>query len=340
MNLAIAQAKLGTGQTSPNPTVGAVIVHGGEVISSGYHAKAGTPHAERVAIANAELVGFDQWSCSTLYVTLEPCSTHGRTGACTTAITERKFARVVYGSVDPNPDHVGNADTVLKEAGIPVTSRVLESDCDYLIRGFSKVQRKGFPWVAIKSAMSLDGKITRPVGEGQWLTSEDSRIIVHQIRSEVDAIITGGNTLRADNPTLTVRLPDRDDSLRQPLRIVFTRDVTTLPKGSILLQDDQTFIYETPDSESIEQALRDLAKNHGVNTVLLEAGGELMGTFFDAALIDEVAFFYAPILTGGVTSAVAGCGSSTLSESLKLRRIQYTKIGNDFLMRGVIANDS
>lgn len=334
IRLAIQQAKKGMGQTSPNPSVGAVIVANGEIVGEGFHAKAGTPHAERLAIADAENRGFTNWSAATIYVTLEPCSTHGRTGACSDAIRKKGFKRVVYGSVDPNPAHVGQADSVLKGAGIQVSSGVERDSCDWLIRGFSKVQRKGLPWVIIKSAMSLDGKISRPKGEGQWLTNKEARHEVHLLRAEVDAVITGGNTVRQDNPKLTVRLPDRAENLRQPKRVILTRDRSSLPSDSFLMQDADTLIYET--AAGLEPALRDLSENHGVNTVLIEAGGGLLGQFCDARLVDEVVMFYAPMLTGGAPMSVAGNGAEKLSDAIKLEQVSYTRLADDVMMRGIV----
>ena len=336
IRVALAEAELGLGQTSPNPSVGAVIVCNGEIIAKGFHAKAGTPHAERVVISVAEQRGFNQWAEATLYVTLEPCSTHGTTGACTTAIIEKGFQRVVYGSVDPNPAHEGHGDQVLKVAGIEVKSRVLEDECDYLIRGFRKAQIDQQPWVIIKSAMGLDGKITRPEGEGQWLTSVESRHEVHQIRAVVDAVITGGNTVRADNPSLTVRLPDRDSDLRQPKRVILTRDPEALPKESKLMEDAKTLVFQTMNGDDLKKALSTLVKDHGVNTVLVEAGGELIGAFCDAGLVDEVVIFYAPMVTGGRQQSIAGEGAAQLPDAMKLENIQFTKIGNDVMLRGIV----
>jgi len=336
IKMACQEAVKAQGQTSPNPAVGAVLVCDDEVISTGYHVKAGTPHAERVAIARAEEAGFTQWEESTIYVTLEPCSTHGRTGACSDAIVRQGIGRVVYGSVDPNPAHVGRADAVLSAAGIEVKSGVMREVCDHIIRGFAKAQVEGLPWVMIKTAMSLDGKITRPEGEGQWLTSAASRHVVHQQRAEADAIITGGNTVRRDNPRLDVRLEGRSPSLRQPLRVIFTRDRTQLPSESHLLQDSSTLIYETRTTDALREALGDLVTSHGVQTVFVEAGGGLLGVFSDAGLIDEVICYYAPMINGGTNVAIGGEGVWNLADALKLRDCQFQQIGNDVMMRGVV----
>lgn len=332
MDRALTLARQAVGQTSPNPAVGAVIIHEGEIVGEGFHARAGTPHAERVAIADAERNGFSQWKEATLYCTLEPCSTHGRTGACSEALLEKQFKRVVYGATDVNPNHAGRVDEIFRKAGIEVSSGVREKECQYLIRGFSKGQRTGLPWVIIKSAMSLDGKITRPSGESQWLTSPASRHEVHKLRAEVDAIITGGNTVRMDDPALTVRLEGRSAELRAPVRVVLTRNKETLPPEAKLLRDPETLIYEDVD---LEETLRDLYKQ-GLNTVLVEAGGALLGSLVDAGLVDEAVMFFAPILTGGGDLGVAGEGAASLAEVLKLENVQYLKIGDDVMARGLV----
>ena len=333
---AITLARKGLGQTSPNPAVGAVIVHNDQVVGTGYHMKAGTPHAERHAIRDAEERGFQHWSESTLYCTLEPCSTVGTTGACSTAIIEKKIGRVVYGSVDPNPSHRGKVDEIFAQAGVNAVSQVCEADCDALIRGFRKVQATGLPWIIVKSAMSLDGKITRPSGEGQWLTNPASRNKVHEIRSTVDAIITGGNTLRKDNPTLTVRLPGFQ-KLRQPKRVIFTRGECLLPADLTLIKDPDTLIFKTKNG--LRSALKTLAKTHAVNTVLIEAGGELLGRFFDENLVDEVAIFYAPLITGGDRLGFSGEGINSLPSSLNLYQAQFKKIDNDIMLSALVKKD-
>ena len=334
MERAIRLAENAVGQTSPNPAVGAVIVCGGVIVGEGYHTKAGALHAEREAIKHAEEAGFDQWSEATIYCTLEPCSTYGTTGACVDHIKAKGFKRVVYGIRDVHPKHSGNADRILQEAGIEVAHGVLEKECKHLIRGFSAFQTTGLPWVIIKSAMSLDGGITRPEGEGQWLTHAKSREQVHHLRAEVDAIITGGNTVRQDDPSLTVRLEGRNPALRQPLPVILTRDKARLPSGAKLLQQDNTLVYECREGVSFESVLRDLAQNHGVRTVLVEAGGALMGAFVDQKLVDEVVMFYAPLLVGRAHPSVAGQGAQVLEQAMRIEDVQYTNLEGDIMMRG------
>ncbi len=332
IQLAIAVAQKGVGLTSPNPPVGAVIVRDGEVISEGWHATAGGPHAEREAIKNAgkgvDLTG------ATIYVTLEPCSTRGRTGACTDAIIEGKFSRVVYGARDVNPAHAGAADEILKSAGIEVVSGVLEEECEFLIRGFSKRVESGLPWVIAKTAMSLDGRITRPEGEGQWLTGAEARAEAHQIRAEVDAIVVGGKTVRRDDPGLTVRGDAVREEKIQPWRVVLTQSgKKNLPVESKIFTDEykeRTLVYE---DVSLEESLQKLGEL-GCNTVLLECGGVLMRQFMEQGLVDEVAVFFAPMLTGGGDFGF-GVGAH-LQKSLAVEKMEVKQLGDDVLFRGLL----
>ena len=205
MGMALGEARKGLGRTAPNPPVGAVIVKDGVLLGKGWHSKAGMPHAEVEAMADVEKChGRESLRGATIYVTLEPCSTAGRTPACTAGLIAAGISRVAYGSVDPNPSHAGAADAFFKEAGIEVEPGVLRAECDEILRPFSRVQRTGLPWVIWKCAMSLDGKITRPAGEGQWLSGAESRADVQVLRSQTDAILTSGETVRRDLPALTI----------------------------------------------------------------------------------------------------------------------------------------
>ena len=205
MQLALTEARNGMGRTAPNPPVGAVIVKDGILLGKGWHRAAGKPHAEREALADA---GQKDLRGATLYITLEPCSTQGRTPPCTQGIIDAGIGRVVYACVDRNPDHAGRADFLLHAAGIEVVSGICQEEAEKLLRPFFKVRETGLPWVIWKSAMSLDGRITRPPGEGQWLTGELARADVQMIRATVDAILTSGETVRRDKPALTIRDPE------------------------------------------------------------------------------------------------------------------------------------
>ncbi len=337
MRLALAEGERGVGLTSPNPSVGAVIVKEGNVLGKGWHTRAGKPHAEREAIADAlETHSAKDLEGATIYVTLEPCSTFGRTPPCTQGILDMGISRVVYGAEDPNPDHAGAARTILELAGVSVSTGVLQEECEFLIRGFAKKQRTGLPWVILKSAISLDGRITRPPGESQWLTSPESREMVQRLRFEADAVLTGGNTLRIDDPALTIRSSQFLDFLEsgqkmQPWRMVITRgEASDLPQNSQVFTDkwsDRTLVVGGGD---LRGALLELAER-GCNTVLVEAGGTLMSAFLEAGLADEVAIFYAPLITGGPDA-----GFKHLSQDISLKNPQFTQIGDDVLLRALI----
>lgn len=335
MKRALEEGWKGVGLTSPNPSVGAVIIKGGVELGAGFHRKAGLPHAEREAIADAIAKhGEAALKGSSIYVTLEPCSTAGRTPACTAGIMEHGIIKVVYGAVDPNPDHAGAAYDLLQQQGIEVLSGVLSEECERLLRPFAKRITTGLPWVVAKTAMSLDGRITRPPSEGQWLTSPESREIVHQLRAQVDAIIVGGKTVRRDNPRLTLRSTESSSEKQQPWRVVLTHaGRESLPQDFHLFTDahkERTLLYQ---DQPLEQVLRDLAEK-GCNSVLLECGGKLMRQFAEAELIDEYQLFYAPIITGGEDFGF-GLGDH-FKGSLKLKEVSSQSIGKDTLIRGVV----
>lgn len=338
MNMAIKLAANGIGLTSPNPCVGAVIVHENRVIGAGFHEKAGLPHAERKAIADGIAGGHaGLFADSTLYVTLEPCSTAGKTPPCTEAIVGHHFKRVVYGSEDPNPRHRGAAAEILKRAGIQVTRGILEKECDRLIRGFRLNMLEGRPWVIAKSAMSLDGRISRSLERSQWLTNKKSRSFVHTLRAECDAILTGGNTVRLDNPSLTIRNADRSISplKEQPWRIVLTHDAASIPAGSICLTDefrDRTLIVE--NVSNYLELLKNLYVNRNIGTILLEDGGCLVREFLKAGLVDEWVGFYAPIITGGGADGVQR--GPFLEREAYLEQLVVSSFENDVCIRGDI----
>ncbi|MGB2401880.1 MAG: bifunctional diaminohydroxyphosphoribosylaminopyrimidine deaminase/5-amino-6-(5-phosphoribosylamino)uracil reductase RibD [Akkermansiaceae bacterium] len=331
MHLAIEQAILGVGTCSPNPPVGAVIVKDDQLIGAGWHRQAGKPHAEREAIADATgKHGTEILKGATIYITLEPCSTQGQTPPCTAGIIAAGISRVVYGSTDPNPNHKGAAEEILQSANIEVTAGICKHECNQLIRAFTKTQTTGQPWVILKSAISLDGHITRPPGETQWLSSPESREFVQQLRYDVDAIITGGNTARRDNPSLTIRsksLPTKT----QPWRMLVTRGKKeNLPSDLNLFTDpykDRTLVQEDGD---LRKALKRLTKR-GCNSVMVEAGGNLMASFLEQQLVDELVIFYTPILTGG-----PDLGFGELTPKVELAEQQFNQIGNDVMLRAVV----
>ncbi len=331
MRLALEEARKGLGRTAPNPPVGAVIVRDGELLGKGWHRAAGQPHAEREALADA--AGRDVRG-ATVYITLEPCSTHGRTPPCTQGLIDAGVARVVYACVDRNPDHAGRADALLKAAGIEVVSGICADEAEKLLRPFFKVRETGLPWVIWKTAMSLDGRITRPPGEGQWLTGELARADVQKLRSTVDAVLTSGETVRRDRPALTIRVPEFLEGRPQPWRVVATDKPETMPRNAPLFADEwreRTLIRPRHD---LEQTLRGLAREQGVLTVMVEAGGVFSSALFEAGLIDEVVVYYAPMLCGGPSPGLAGAG---LKASRHLEEIDFQQFGNDIRLRGIIA---
>lgn len=330
MKLALEQARKGIGRTAPNPPVGAVIVKDDVLLGQGWHRAAGQPHAEREALAAA--AGKDVRG-ATIYVTLEPCSTHGRTPPCTAGIIEAGITRVAYACVDRNPDHAGKADALLAAAGIDVVSGVCRDEAEKLLRPFFKVRETGLPWVIWKSAMSLDGRITRPPGEGQWLTGELARADVQQFRSTVDAILTSGETVRRDKPALTIREPELLEGRVQPWRVVATDKPETMPADAPLFSDEwkeRTLIRPRHD---LEETLRGLVREQGVLTVMVEAGGVFSAALFEAGLVDEVVVYHAPMLCGGPSPGLGGVG---LNESLQLDEIDFRRFGNDIRLRGVV----
>jgi diaminohydroxyphosphoribosylaminopyrimidine deaminase/5-amino-6-(5-phosphoribosylamino)uracil reductase len=271
-----------------------------------------------------------------MYVTLEPCSTHGRTPPCVEALIAAGVARVVVAAVDPNPAHRGRGLTVLESAGISVTSGVLAAEAEALNRPFNKWITTGLPWVIAKAGMSLDGRLTRPPGEGQWLTSPASREDAQKLRCRADAILIGANTVRADDPRLTLRGPSAASEKMQPWRVVLTRGAQPLPGEAHLFTDehrDRTLVFT---KQPLRAVLRSLARERGVTTVLIEGGGQVLGEAFDRRLVDEVCFYMAPIICGGPVVAVGGRGVGKSADAVQIENPVYHQIGDDLRMSGLV----
>jgi diaminohydroxyphosphoribosylaminopyrimidine deaminase/5-amino-6-(5-phosphoribosylamino)uracil reductase len=329
MSAALLEARRGLGQTSPNPAVGAVIVRAGRMIARGFHHRAGLPHAEIEAIQ--ALKKPELASGATLYVTLEPCSTHGRTPSCVEAILRAGFARVVIGAIDPNPAHAGRGGALLQAAGVAVATDVLEAECRELNHAFNHWIVTKMPLVMAKAGMSLDGRLTRPPGEGQWLTSPAARADAQQLRAQVDAILIGAETLRVDNPRLTVR---GVKGARQPWRVILTRS-GRLPKDAHVFTDEQrarTLVYR---GQSLRAVLRDLGKKE-ITSVLIEGGGQVLGEAFDERLVQRVQLYVAPMLCGGPTVVIGGRGAGSTAESVIIRHPRYEKVGGDLRLTGEV----
>jgi len=323
---ALAEARRGIGTASPNPAVGAVLVQRGRITATGYHRATGLPHAEIECLADASGASLRS---ATLYVTLEPCSTTGRTPPCTEAIVRAGVGRVVIGATDPNPSHSGRGIRELRAAGIEVTTNVLAVECTRLNEAFNKWIVTGKPFVIAKCGMSLDGRLTRPPNEERWITSAAARRHALQLRLQVDSILIGAATLRQDDPRLTIR---GARETRQPWRVVLTRS-GKLPREAHLFADrfaERTLVYR---KKTLGQVLADLGRKE-ITSVLIEGGGDVLGQAFDARLVDRVQFYLAPLLTGGPVLAVSGNGAGSTVEGARLAEIRYEKLGRDLVISG------
>jgi diaminohydroxyphosphoribosylaminopyrimidine deaminase/5-amino-6-(5-phosphoribosylamino)uracil reductase len=331
MRAALKEALKGVGATSPNPTVGAVIVKHGRILSRGWHRQAGQPHAEVEALRALAAPGHARGA--TLYVTLEPCSTHGRTPPCTDAIISAGFKRVVVGATDPHPSHAGRGLELLKQNGIEVLCGVLEPECRRINRAFFKWITTGRPWVIAKAGMSLDGRITRVPGEGQWLTGPAARRDAHRLRALSDAVLVGAGTVRADDPSLTVRSVPLPAGKQQPWRVVVTRS-GDLPQGARLLSDEFQARTRVFQNRPLADVLAELGRDYKTTTVLAEGGGTLLANLFAEGLVDEVCFYIAPLLCGGPSLAVAETGLQL--DAIPLADVEVQKLGRDLRLSAVV----
>ncbi len=326
MRIALEEARKGLGLTSPNPAVGAILVIEKKVVAKGHHRRPGGPHAEIECLRS---FGGNVPKQASMYVTLEPCSTAGRTPPCTEAIKAAGVTKVFFGVLDPNPKHQGRACALLRQAGIAVETGILAEECSILNEGYNKWIRNHEPFVIAKCGMSLDGRLTRPPHEHRWLTSPASRKRAQELRARVDAILVGAKTVRADNPRLTVR---GTRNSRQPWRVVLTGS-GKLPRTADLLTDrwaDRTLIYR---NQGLKAVLRDLGKRE-VTSVLIEGGGDVLGQALDAHLIDRVQLYLAPLLTGGPVPAFAGKGAASTKTALRLTQMKFERVGNDLCVTG------
>ncbi len=342
------------GRTSPNPRVGSVIVRAGMRVGSGFHPGAGQPHAEIVALRAAA----DRAAGSTLYVNLEPCDHHGRTPPCTEAIIAAGIRRVVAGIEDPNPLVAGRGIQRLRSAGIAVTVGVKAEACHTLNEAFCFAITRGRSFGLLKYAMTLDGKIATRTGHSQWVSGSGSRQQVHHLRSEVDAIVIGGSTLRADNPRLTARQSDGSLYPEQPLRVVLSRHLD-LPHQAHLWDQTaaQTLVITGPEgstsyaewlgSQGIEVLRLEILDpclvsetlyQRGLLSLLWECGGTLAAAALQSGAIQKVWAFIAPQITGGILAPgpVGGSGVAQMSESLKLERISWHPLGEDIWFEGYV----
>ena len=354
MRRAIELAKRGSGRVNPNPLVGAVIVKGGQTLGEGWHECYGQLHAERNAIAHAKEAG-NQLEGSTIYVTLEPCCHYGKTPPCTEAIIENKIARVVVGSDDPNPKVSGKGFQILKEHGIEVYPHFLKEECDAINDVFFHYIRTGRPFVAMKYAMTMDGKIACYTGHSQWVTGEESRAHVQVLRNHYKGIMVGIGTVLADDPTLNCRLeggrnPVRivcDSNLRIPLesKLVKTAGEYPLivacaqgadPEKRVALTEAGAEVIPLPKKgESLDlDMLMDELGERKIDGILLEGGGTLNESALKAGIVQKVYCYIAPKIFGGseAKSPVEGQGKARADEAWQFRRVSIDTFGEDLMI--------
>lgn len=334
MGMALELAEKAAGLCSPNPMVGAVVVKDGSLIGRGYHHKAGQPHAEPNALDDA---GADAKG-ATLYVTLEPCSTHGRTPPCTERIIREGIKRVVIGSTDKNPAHAGAAIGILREAGIEVEQGVLEEECHKLNESFFWWIRSKQPFVLLKMAMTLDGKIATSKGQSKWITDQVAREYVQKLRRWSDGVMIGGKTLEADDSTLSVRYPQNWPC--QPRRFIWTSRGALPPQSRMLWDGGPAPELVKPRTYEEWQAFLRRIGGENVTALLLEGGGELAASALQAGIVNKVAFFIAPkILCGrGGRPVVGGEDPESLDNGIVLERMETQTIGRDILVTGYCTN--
>ena len=373
MRAALRLARRGLGTTSPNPMVGAVLVKDGKIIGRGWHRRAGLPHAEIEALHDAQKRGLDPRG-ATLCVTLEPCCTHGRTPPCTDAIIAAGIKRVVIGATDPNPKHSGRAFKILQRTGIDVVHGILADGCAKLNEAFNHWIVHRTPFVTVKAAMTLDGKIATARGESKWITGEKARAHGMKLRRGSDAILAGINTILVDDPSLTARMvqsPKSKVQSHKPLRRIILDSMARTPLGAKVVSDEFAALTtvvvgkHAPKSRAAALAkrvnvlvapgknpqsairnpqldLRWLLKKLGaenVTSLLVEGGGEVNASFLLGGLAQRVAFFYAPKILGGRDSrkAVAGGGAKSLREAIQLREVEWKRLGPDLLLTAKVA---
>lgn len=353
MRLALRLARRAYGMTSPNPLVGAVLVKNGKIIGRGWHHKAGQPHAEIEALNDAQRQKNNPKG-ATLFVTLEPCSTYGRTPPCTEAIIKAGIKRVVIAALDPNPAHAGKALNILRKAGILVSDGLLADESLALNESFNHWIVHRTPFIIVKAAMSLDGKIATVTGQSKWITGENARAYGMMLRQGSDAILVGVNTVLKDDPSLTIRgktpKPLRriilDPTARVPLQAKIIREnadkLTTVvvaksaPAKRVAALKKRVAVLVAPEKRGkidLNWLLKKLG-SESVTQLLVEGGGETNASFLLEGLAHRIAFFYAPIVIGGraAPKGVAGEGIKALNEALTLTDVVWRRLGVDLLL--------
>ncbi len=351
MRIALREAEKGIGRTSPNPAVGAVLVKNGRVIGRGHHARAGGPHAEVVALraAGARAEGAD------LYTTLEPCNHWGKTPPCSLAIVQAGVRRVVVGSRDPNPVVNGRGLARLRRSGVEVVTDVLRDECDALDEHWFRFIKSGRPFVTLKAAITLDGKIATSGGDSRWVTGEVAREEVHRMRDRVDAVLVGASTARTDDPLLTARLAGGKG--RDPIRVVLDTRLT-LPASLNLFHPKSTALTLVatasrkprrfdPGVETLcckaqgrridlGDLLAKLAQR-GITHLLVEGGAQVHAAFLAAGLVDRVVLFVAPKILAGGKDWLGGDGPERMTDALRLEGVEVRRVGEDLVLTGTPA---
>lgn len=358
MRAALRLARRGAGTVSPNPLVGALLVRGGKIVGSGYHRFFGGPHAERYALEKAR----EKARGADLYINLEPCSHFGKTPPCSDALIAAGIRRAFIGMQDPNALVSGSGIKKLAAAGIAVETGILERECRQLNEVFIKHIISKIPFVYLKLAASLDGKIATASGDSKWITGMASRALVHCLRSRVDAVMVGIGTVLSDDPQLTARLypgakknPLRvivDSTLRTPLRsrlLATARDVPTIIATIANSSKSRAAAVTQSGAELLTMPARNGRVNlkllmkklgqRGISSVLIEGGSELSAAALQDGIVDKVLFFYAPKIIGGMNAypMIGGAGSEKISRAIPLKDIRYRKVGNDILVEGYIS---
>ena len=349
MDLAIRLAEKGKGLTSPNPMVGCIIVKRGRIVGKGWHKKAGTEHAEILAIQDAGKKAIN----STMYVNLEPCSHWGRTPPCTERIVEAGVREVIIGTEDPNPLVDGFKE--LKFRGLKTKIGILEKEAKKLNEVYMKYMRTKKPFIIIKVAMSADGRIATKTGDSKYITSKEARAYVHHLRTEVDAVMVGLNTVLRDNPELTPRLVKGKDSMK-----IVVDSTLKIPKNCSLMKNPAKLIVATTSKASknaikkLQQKgvtiiitkskngmvdLQDLVKQlgrHEIASIMIEGGSELNSTAIKAGVVDKIFIFTAPKIIGNGLGAIGNLGINKIDKAINLKNSVAKKIGNDILIEGYL----
>lgn len=360
MALALREARKGIGKTSPNPRVGAVLVDGLGLLGKGWHRAAGGPHAEIHALEDAVRRGNSaRLRGATLYVTLEPCSTQGRTPPCTEAVIRAGVSRVVVAAQDPNPRHAGRGFDLLRHAGIRVESGLLAEESSRLNEGFEHWMRHQKPFVTLKAAMTLDGKIATAAGESKWITGEASRQWAMRLRQSHDAILVGAETVALDNPSLTCRGPGKAAETC-PWRVILDPSCRLDPGLKVFMDGfaHRTLLVTSEDAEEPRVSVMKskvhvmaaplqegrirldwLLKRLGewpMLSVLVEGGGEVQGEFLRQGLVQRTAFFYAPLVLGGAETRKAVAGPDFGLPPWQLEKVEWKTLGEDLFMTGLV----